>query len=247
MTRLPAVRDRLTRELPPGWRQRLALGCALLHRPRLLFLDEPTSGVDPITRRHFWDFIRQLTAEGVTVFVTTHYMDEARHCGRVVMINAGRIVAERAAGRDRGRRAAGPAGGGPERRLRRPDEAGGVMNLRRVQAIARKEYYHLIRDFRSLYLAFVIPLLLILLFGYALSLDVEHIPTVVVDHDRTPESRDFIRRLDASVYFDVVAHPPSTRRAHRPARPQPGHPRRRHPARLDRRSQGGPRRARCRS
>jgi ABC-2 type transport system ATP-binding protein len=93
VTRLGAVRDRLTRELPPGWRQRLALGCALLHRPALLFLDEPTSGVDPITRRHFWDFIRQLTQEGVTVFVTTHYMDEARHCGRVVMINAGRIVA----------------------------------------------------------------------------------------------------------------------------------------------------------
>ena len=84
------------------------------------------------------------------------------------------------------------------------------MSARRIQAIARKEYYHLIRDFRSLYLAFIIPLLLILLFGYALSLDVEHIPTAVVDHDRTPESRDFVRRLDASVYFDVVAHPPST-------------------------------------
>jgi ABC-2 type transport system ATP-binding protein len=93
VARLAPVRDRLTRELPPGFRQRLALGCALLHRPRLLFLDEPTSGVDPITRRHFWGFIRQLTAEGVTVFVTTHYMDEARHCGRVVIINAGRIVA----------------------------------------------------------------------------------------------------------------------------------------------------------
>jgi len=93
VTRLTAVRDRPTRELPPGWRQRLALGCALLHRPRLLFLDEPTSGVDPITRRHFWEFIRQLTVQGVTVFVTTHYMDEARHCDRVIMINAGRIVA----------------------------------------------------------------------------------------------------------------------------------------------------------
>jgi ABC-2 type transport system ATP-binding protein len=93
VTRLAEVRDRLTRELPPGWRQRLALGCALLHRPRLLFLDEPTSGVDPITRRHFWGFIRQLTTQGVTVFVTTHYMDEARHCDRVIMINAGRIVA----------------------------------------------------------------------------------------------------------------------------------------------------------
>jgi ABC-2 type transport system permease protein len=84
------------------------------------------------------------------------------------------------------------------------------MNARKIQAIARKEYYHLIRDYRSLYLAFIIPLLLILLFGYALSLDVEHIPTAVVDHDRTPESRDFIRQLDASVYFDVVAHPSTT-------------------------------------
>ena len=93
ITRLVDARDRLTRELPPGWRQRLALGCALLHRPRILFLDEPTSGVDPITRRHFWEFIKKLTAEGVTVFVTTHYMDEAEHCNRVVMINTGKIVA----------------------------------------------------------------------------------------------------------------------------------------------------------
>jgi ABC-2 type transport system ATP-binding protein len=92
-TRLQEVRDRHTRELPPGWRQRLALGCALLHRPEILFLDEPTSGVDPITRQHFWDFIGKLAGEGITVFVTTHYMDEARHCGRIVMINEGRIVA----------------------------------------------------------------------------------------------------------------------------------------------------------
>jgi ABC-2 type transport system ATP-binding protein len=93
MTRLQEVQNRLTRELPPGWRQRLALGCALLHHPDILFLDEPTSGVDPITRQHFWDFIGQLAAEGITVFVTTHYMDEARHCGHIVMINEGRIVA----------------------------------------------------------------------------------------------------------------------------------------------------------
>ena len=92
-TRLQAVKNRLTRDLPPGWRQRLALGCALLHRPKIIFLDEPTSGVDPITRRHFWSFIQELTAQQVTVFVTTHYMDEARHCNRVVIINAGRIVA----------------------------------------------------------------------------------------------------------------------------------------------------------
>ena len=94
MTRLKEARDRLTRDLPPGWRQRLALGCALLHDPKILFLDEPTSGVDPITRRHFWHFIRELTETGMTVFVTTHYMDEAMNCDRILMINEGTIVAE---------------------------------------------------------------------------------------------------------------------------------------------------------
>ncbi len=93
MARLQDVKDRVTRDLPAGWRQRLALGCALIHRPEILFLDEPTSGVDPITRRHFWEFIKYLVGEGITVFVTTHYMDEARNCGRIVMINSGRIVA----------------------------------------------------------------------------------------------------------------------------------------------------------
>ncbi len=93
LARLKDVQSRLTRELPPGWRQRLALGCALLHRPEILFLDEPTSGVDPITRQHFWEFIRKLADSGVTVFVTTHYMDEALNCERIVMINEGRIVA----------------------------------------------------------------------------------------------------------------------------------------------------------
>ena len=80
------------------------------------------------------------------------------------------------------------------------------MSPKNIKAIARKEYFHLIRDFRSLYLAFFIPLLLILLFGYALSLDVQDIKTVVVDHDKTMESRDFIRKLDASVYFRVIDH-----------------------------------------
>jgi ABC-2 type transport system ATP-binding protein len=93
MAHLQELRNRPTRELPPGWRQRLALGCSLLHKPDILFLDEPTSGVDPITRRHFWDFIKSLAAGGITVFVTTHYMDEARFCERIVMINQGRIVA----------------------------------------------------------------------------------------------------------------------------------------------------------
>jgi ABC-2 type transport system ATP-binding protein len=93
MTQLQETRNRVTRELPVGWRQRLALGCSLLHKPEILFLDEPTSGVDPITREHFWNFIRQIARDGITVFVTTHYMDEARFCERIVMINSGNIVA----------------------------------------------------------------------------------------------------------------------------------------------------------
>ncbi len=84
------------------------------------------------------------------------------------------------------------------------------MNFRNVKSIARKEYYHLIRDFRSLYLAFFIPLLLIFMFGYALSLDVDNVETVVVDYDNTPLSRDLIQRLDASPYFEVIAWLPNT-------------------------------------
>jgi ABC-2 type transport system ATP-binding protein len=82
-----------TSELASGWKQRLALGCAVLHRPPILFLDEPTSGVDPVARRGFWDLIADMAAAGVTVFVSTHYMDEAEYCHRLALIHRGRLVA----------------------------------------------------------------------------------------------------------------------------------------------------------
>src|SRR5688572_11945154 len=83
----------LTRSLSGGWRQRLALGCAILHEPPIVFLDEPTGGVDPLSRRRFWRLIDGLSAGGVSVLVTTHYLDEAEHCHRIAIIQAGRLAA----------------------------------------------------------------------------------------------------------------------------------------------------------
>ncbi len=93
MAGLSGGEHRLTGELPGGWKQRLALGCAVLHRPQVLFLDEPTAGVDPLSRRDFWELIHEMSAAGVTILVTTHYMDEAEYCNRLALIEAGRIVA----------------------------------------------------------------------------------------------------------------------------------------------------------
>ena len=93
MANLKGRENLMTATLPGGWKQRLALGCAVLHRPPIIFLDEPTSGVDPISRRQFWDLIHQMAHEGVTVFVTTHYMEEAEYCNRLALIFRGKIVA----------------------------------------------------------------------------------------------------------------------------------------------------------
>jgi ABC-2 type transport system ATP-binding protein len=93
MANLKGQENLITGTLPGGWKQRLALGCAVLHRPPVIFLDEPTSGVDPITRRQFWDSIQQMAETGVTVFVTTHYMEEAEYCNRLALIFRGKIVA----------------------------------------------------------------------------------------------------------------------------------------------------------
>ncbi len=84
--------DRLSGRLPVGWRQRLALSVAIIHRPKIVFLDEPTGGVDPVFRRTFWGLLYDLAEEGVTIFVTTHYMDEAEFCGRISIMHAGKLI-----------------------------------------------------------------------------------------------------------------------------------------------------------
>lgn len=93
MAGLEGRENTLTKNLATGFKQRLALGCAVIHEPKIVFLDEPTGGVDPISRRNFWDFINELSQMGTTVFVTTHYLDEAEFCNRIMLINAGKIIA----------------------------------------------------------------------------------------------------------------------------------------------------------
>ncbi len=93
MAELMGREKTLTRDLAGGWKQRLAIGCAILHKPKIVFLDEPTAGVDPISRRNFWDLIYSLAEDGITIFVTTHYLDEAEHCHRIGLIMNGKIKA----------------------------------------------------------------------------------------------------------------------------------------------------------
>ena len=93
MAGLTEHRRQLTADLPLGWKQRLALGCAVLHEPPILFLDEPTSGVDPVSRRSFWELIYALADRGTTIFVSTHYMEEAEYCNRLALMNRGRLIA----------------------------------------------------------------------------------------------------------------------------------------------------------
>jgi ABC-2 type transport system ATP-binding protein len=93
MAGLQERRTSLTNTLAGGWKQRLALGCAILHSPSILFLDEPTSGVDPLSRRRFWSLIYEMAARGITIFVTTHYMDEAEYCDRLALIYRGKVIA----------------------------------------------------------------------------------------------------------------------------------------------------------
>ena len=201
---LGEVADQPVRSLPLGWRQKLAFSVALVHEPRIVFLDEPTSGVDPVTRRQFWELIYEAAAAGTTVLVTTHYMDEAEYCDRISIMVAGRIGA------------LGDAGGveAAVRRRRRSTSCSCSCAARPASAeqvgmtlrgLLRKEVYHIRRDPRTLDRALALPVVQVVLFGFAIRTDVER----RAPRDRRSRAgRDTLalrNRFTAAGVFDIVA------------------------------------------
>jgi ribosome-dependent ATPase len=220
---LEEVRDNYPRAMPLGMRQRLQLAAACLHRPEVLILDEPTSGVDPGARDMFWRMLLGLSRrEGVTIFVSTHFMNEAARCDRISLMDAGKVLAvgtpkdladakgggdleeafiaflEAASPQRAERPPAGLAAGPPA-----PEATQGLAaSLRRIGAFAQREAMELWRDPVRLAFAFLGPLFLLVAFGYGISFDVEKLPYAVLDRDRSAESRIFLEHFASSRYFD---------------------------------------------
>ncbi len=221
-------------ELPGGFKQRLAMAAALLHEPEILFLDEPTSGADPLARREFWKRITALAEQGVTAIVTTHFMEEAEYCDRIVILDAGRVLAQGTPADVRGR--ARPHAGrtptmedafiavvGESRSPKSEKRSGGAdatpatpsdrpsrtfpvglpPKVRRVWALVKKETFQIARDPSSIAIGIILPVVLILLFGYGVSLDVMHVPVAVVLEDPSPAATELASSFQLSPYFDA--------------------------------------------
>jgi ABC-type multidrug transport system ATPase subunit/ABC-type Na+ efflux pump permease subunit len=245
---LAPLADLPSGELPGGYKQRLAMAAALMHEPDILFLDEPTSGADPLARREFWQRITDLAEQGVTIVVTTHFMEEAEYCDRVVILDAGHVLAQgtpaeiraharpepgklanmedafiaiveesRDGEREKGRKGEGGIGT-QENSQRENDKRGSpspllpfspspalplLAKLRRVWALVRKEYRQIARDPSSIAVGVVMPVMLIVLFGYALSLDVKNVPVAIVLEQPSPDALELAARFQLSPYFDA--------------------------------------------
>jgi ABC-2 type transport system permease protein len=224
--------------LPLGYKQRLALACSLMHEPDILFLDEPTSGVDPLARREFWAQINALAASGVTVLVTTHFMEEVEYCDRAAIMAAGEILAlgapreikDRAATADcpeptmedafihliENRQGEAETPEAPSAAGRQPAAALTAVNgtasadgrrggsMMRLRGLMRKEFLQILRDPSSLAIAFVLPVILLVLFGYGVSLDAEHVPIALVVERLNADTAALAAAFEGSRYFDVT-------------------------------------------
>ena len=211
-------------QLPLGVRQRLSLAVAMIHEPELLILDEPTSGVDPVARDRFWALLVELSREqGVTIFISTHFMNEAERCDRISLMHAGRVLAQGTPDELKAAQGtaslddsfiafieqANPAELADEEGGRRLEtELAGPardpvsrISPRRIWAYARRETTELRRDPIRLAFALLGPLLLMIAMGYGISFDVEDIRYAVLDYDRTPASRGYLEQFEGSRYF----------------------------------------------
>ena len=213
--------DALADSLPLGVRQRLSLAVAVLHKPEILILDEPTSGVDPVARDRFWDDLQVLSRrDRVTIFVSTHFMSEAARCDRISFMHAGKVIAtgtpaelqaaqhasslEEAfvAYMELGGREAAPAAP-PAAETAAPTRTVRGLSPVRIGAYAMREALELTRDKVRLAFALGGTLLLMLIFGFGITLDVDHIRFAVYDRDDTPESRALIDEFAHSPYFEM--------------------------------------------
>ncbi|HEX4738782.1 MAG TPA: ribosome-associated ATPase/putative transporter RbbA [Allosphingosinicella sp.] len=225
---LVAVADTLAQDIPLGIRQRLSLAVAVLHEPEVLILDEPTSGVDPVARDGFWELLIRLSRdEGVTIFLSTHFMNEAERCDRMSMMHRGKVLAqgppaelvrdrnapnleaafigyledeaakEERAPAEQTRQAVAEPPKGEERRTEP-----GKFSVARVWAFARREAIELRHDTVRLAFALFGPLLLMVVFGYGISLDVNHLTFAALDHDQSVSSRSYADAFRGSIYYD---------------------------------------------
>jgi len=222
------VVDALPDSLPLGIRQRLSLAVAVIHEPEILILDEPTSGVDPVARDSFWELLIALSRQqGVTIFISTHFMNEGARCDRISLMHAGKVLAQdapaallrargvqtledafiayleeaTAAEQDPGKSAAVAVDSAPTPPAAPPPERWRRFSVRRLWAYAHREAMELRRDPIRLAFALLGPILLMITCGYGISFDVEHLSYAVLDRDHSPESRAYLEQFAGSRYF----------------------------------------------
>lgn len=226
--------DDLAEALPLGIRQRLSLAVAVVHQPEILILDEPTSGVDPVARDGFWELLIELSRkDGVTIFISTHFMNEGERCDRISLMHAGHVLMsdtpdalihtrgatsleeafisylEEASGETTQKEVIGETPGTmPAAARTSRDRRGGSFSLRRLYAYARRETLEIRRDPIRLTFALLGSVLLMFILGFGITLDVEDLRFAALDRDRTPQSRDYIQNLAGSRYF--IERPPIT-------------------------------------